>query len=549
MVGGACALNAGAGIGALAGAPVGVTSALLGGALGAAGVGVWGALQRRVLRDAGVYRARRDEHPALWAFCQDIADRVGTPPVTGIVVTPECDVRVVAGEATFGLELGFPVLVGASVGELRAIVAHTVAHHATGVAGGRQAEAAADARAAQIAGAGHAVEALSLMPAVAGAWGALLRDYVPLADEAGRTPRRADGLVRLLVANAGREGEARGRCPWLDDHPVTPERFASLADLVRVAPVAGDAPERDDRPASALLAGGDDVWGRVEARLWPGRAPRGEWDDIAAAAGTARLRAAGPGARDVMGIPALEATGGVGDVLDALARRPTGPHAPDPALLDAAEALLIAALIETGDARVRVAWLHGPVFYAGRDDLPLDLRHEIALAVTDPRLLDPLRAAIRDAAGRVPATGAQAVAAAGGAWRLPSPDVPFAGVLTRVAHGAGDDIVDVAVSYDRLLLAPVDGDWPDERTRLRASYGAGARRRPAGVWVWQHAIDAADLLRTGVAWTLTLHLDDGGRCVLRDTPATVGYGRPHAAIVEMLGDRLRVLDPGGVGAG
>lgn len=147
LVGVGAAMAAGFYVLLLDGLPAGFAWSVLG-----IGVVVVGFLAARLLvevppADASDFELARDAHPQLWALLHEVAERVGTPAVDRVLLTPGDDIAVweergvgramVGGRGRRCLELGFGALMGMDVGQLRAILAHEYGHFAHGdTAGG-----------------------------------------------------------------------------------------------------------------------------------------------------------------------------------------------------------------------------------------------------------------------------------------------------------------------------------------------------------------------------------------------------------------------------
>ncbi len=91
----------------------------------------------RVKEDEPGRSVGRDEAPALWSLAQEVATRVGTPPVDAIYITPASEVAVtergsllkkLSGSGQRCLILGLGALNGMEQGQFKAILAHEYGH-------------------------------------------------------------------------------------------------------------------------------------------------------------------------------------------------------------------------------------------------------------------------------------------------------------------------------------------------------------------------------------------------------------------------------------
>lgn len=305
-----------------------------------------------------------DDAPGLWDDLAVLAGDLGTAPPHRVVVVPEAGASVNEVGGRRELALGLPLLVGLDRGQLRAVLAHELAHYGGGhtalsartwraaallgevhgelpagpvrwLVGGllrlhrlasaaatRALEADADRAMARAAGGAVAASALQRVVEVDLAWGAYTDYHLPLADAAQRRPRLAEGLVTLLAADAHDlraattetvESEASS---WLDTHPPVRDRVAALLATSPTCAPATDAnaagATATDGKALDVLAG-PAVLRRLETELLTSvelaDLPEADWDELVALAG-ARMAADDAGAlaraaRDTLGIGSL----------------------------------------------------------------------------------------------------------------------------------------------------------------------------------------------------------------------------------------------------
>lgn len=493
----------------------------------------------------------RVRNPLLWEEVDSIARAAGTEPPARILLETDVNASASIEDGHSTLRLGLPLLATLTVDQLRAVIAHELGHFRGGearhlartmrvtdaldrmieaagifaalllglyralygaVAGGysRRTELVADQVAAEVAGPG----------ALAGALRQIARTAMvePTVDELGslfvaakaRAPI-AEAYRNVLAANADEiEADlahylAEERTSPGSSHPPIRTRLDGLPE----AEPAGGA------WAVSLVGDPDAAERAVLARDWP----LTEWDGVAAAAGVEAIR----GDLQVYAWDSGEPTtiGGVLDGVDA------GDFDPDEKYF--LHSLVREALARDGRARaVGVEWRFGetgPLTW--EYDLPaVDETIAAAVEAKDTRVLRDLLAGVDlTLPPQEPATD-QAM-----------------GSLTDLK--SSDGAVDLHVSMQGLLLAPVDSRGPVERLNgIRAFDAAVARRLPGVRWIplaeiakvsdGELALLALDDKR------ITIRLRDGGKLSLRRTGRTTELpdeGSGTMALAE-LGDQL-----------
>jgi Zn-dependent protease with chaperone function len=463
----------------------------------------------------------REAHPRLWAEVDDLAGRIGTPPPGRIVTDGTVNAAVSLVGDRREMVIGLPLLVGLDRDELRAVVAHELAHHVTGtpplvarayratrrleltvaslrpgvvrwllaevsrsyltlVTGpNRDHERAADDWAARLCGPGVTASALLRIGKLNAAWTVLVEQYLPLGGPARRRPSLADGLRNVLAARPA-ELEAAPPPPpasAFDAHPPTAGRAARLSAL----PLGRPRPRTV--PATTLLDGGDGALPTLERSVLVDDDPPAPWAEIAALAGMAEQeRVAAVLARAALAAGLAEPVTPAA-VLDALARGEglaivdqLLPPGLDPADRPAAAvallgeflaALVAVALLRPGLARFRLDWA-GPSRLERRDVgdgwAAWDGGPLVADAAASPGSVAALRAWLAH-------LGAD-LAAPVEAAPEPPPRPLSAFTDCEVLGPFGSRPVDVVVWTTGVLLAPAPAQTVPARAVRRLSGGA-----------------------------------------------------------------------------
>ncbi len=311
--------------------------------------------RRHDARPAGI-SVSRQEQPALWGRVLSLCDQVGVRAPEEIRLTPDVNAGVDEVAHLMGLipgrrrmYLGVPLLVGLTVAQLDAVLAHELGHYSnrdarlapTIVRGrigvlavlrsigagdsfaqqvartfftwyaelylrtsqtiSRQQEFAADRMAARVAGRDHTIAALRELPVLSAAYDLYLDQFIAPGWEAGVLPPPEEffaGLRALLfepdrrdaLAPVREEPPEPERDPY-DSHPPVSERIAALSLLPET-----DRVPSHEQPALTLIRDATRVCARVaETALPPGAAEKRtvDWDELARAAGRNSLATAG----------------------------------------------------------------------------------------------------------------------------------------------------------------------------------------------------------------------------------------------------------------
>lgn len=354
------ALDVGLVLHSSSGSPVFTEAKVIGGTVLVAVPLVRGLVLTRRRHDAGPagISVSRQEQPALWGRVLSLCDRVGVRAPEEIRLVPDVNAGVDEVAHLMGLVpgrrrmyLGVPLLVGLTVAQLDAVLAHELGHYSnrdarlaptivrgrigvlavlrsigagnsfaqqvtrtffswyaelylrTSQAISRQQEFAADRMAARIAGRDNTVAALRELPVLSAAYDLYLDQYIAPGWEAGVLPPPEEffaGLRALLSEPDRRDALAPVReeppepepDPY-DSHPPASERIAALSLLPET-----DRAQSHEQPALALLHDAARVCAQVAGTaLPPGAATRRpvDWDELARAAGRNSLAEAGSG--------------------------------------------------------------------------------------------------------------------------------------------------------------------------------------------------------------------------------------------------------------
>ncbi|MET0236306.1 MAG: M48 family metallopeptidase [Kibdelosporangium sp.] len=249
----------------------------------------------------------RKRHPELWQVVEDLATTADTRSPDEIRIGPDFS-TVVQEQAKFRtLTIGLPVLGGLTIGELRAVVTHELAHfssaHARAASLERRATASAErshgllraifvpyaqlylvvtraqSRARELDADGASVKAagkdatrsaLGKQLALAVIWGRL-RERSASQSYEYRTPDLVERFHKYLAGLEGREQVAtiserlmdKQPRPLFDTHPPTRLRLSALEEL----PPDGTEPA-DDRPAWELLTDPERTLTELQRQLY-----------------------------------------------------------------------------------------------------------------------------------------------------------------------------------------------------------------------------------------------------------------------------------------
>lgn len=307
----------GVGVGIVLGILAGVGALIASGREGTAEivfVGVFGSLavvltyrfsRPTVVRPSPGRRVSRAQQPELWGFVDEIARATRTRGPSVLRLVPEANAAVEEDARLLGLlpgrrtlEVGLPLLLALTRGQLRAVLIHEFGHYAKGHARlgvltfrviialermvmstrnatsrrvlracanvflsltralSRRQEFEADAAAARLAGRDQTVSALCEVAVVEAAWERFLDERLLAAARAGRAPKDMYAGFRDILADpayadewAGIRAEPphRESSPY-DTHPPLPERVGAVGRLP-----AGPHRPGDGTPAIGLL--------------------------------------------------------------------------------------------------------------------------------------------------------------------------------------------------------------------------------------------------------------------------------------------------------
>jgi Zn-dependent protease with chaperone function len=475
----------------------------------------------------------REAQPRLWAEVDDLAARIGTEPPSRIVTDGTVNAALSVVGDRREMVVGLPLLVGLDRDELRAVLAHELAHHVSGrvrsvarayratrrleltvaslppgvarwllrevsrsylplvAAPNRDHERAADDWAARLAGPTVTASALLRIGKLNAAWTLLIDQYLPLGGPARRRPSLADGLRNLLAARPAELESAPAAAPagGFDAHPPTAERVGRLSAL------PAGAPRSRALPATTLLEGHEAA---LERCVLVDDDPPASWDEVAALAGVAEQeRVAAVLARAALAAGVAEPVTAAG-ILDALGRG-DGARLIDPLLPPAIDAdrdavavslleqflaaLVAVTLLRAGLARFRLDWAGpsrlerrvvgaggGAKRDAGDDWTAWDGGPLVAAAAGSRAAVTPLRAWLQH-------LGADLTSAIHAAPE-PPPRPLSALADCEVVGPFGPRPVDVVVYTTGVLLAPAPAG--SRAARLRHRLAGGAARVAAG---------------------------------------------------------------------
>jgi len=250
----------------------------------------------------GVVLLPRSDVP-LWKMVRELAATVDSKPPDEIRIVPGPYLRLTERTRRLGLvsgprrlDIGLALLVGLTVGQLRSILVHELAHHSQrdgllpvishrardavlrvlgassrrSLAGwifrmyaglvltleaplSRRQELNADQAAVRVCGRIDTREALREMSVLRTVWQCYVEEYIKPAAKAGYAPVDVfDGFRRLLLQHRQETAELRGvvseeQPAWWDPHPPLLERLAAIDRA------SDSASPTDRRPASMFL--------------------------------------------------------------------------------------------------------------------------------------------------------------------------------------------------------------------------------------------------------------------------------------------------------
>ncbi|MFP5347439.1 MAG: M48 family metallopeptidase [Actinomycetes bacterium] len=498
----------------------------------------------------------RAEHPALWAEIDAVAEAVGTEGPARLVVDDAVNAGVRQLCDQRELLLGLPLLVGLTVPQLRAVLAHELGHYGAGhtaaalrayraselvlttvesssgllrrvlglyarlymavaAASNRDCELEADAFAARVSGPADAAAALRRTLQLDVAWQVLVEDYLPLAGPARRRPRVTEGLRALLSARQNDlrqlvDDEVAAPAPpyWSDTHPPLGRRIAGFEAQLASGAATTSRRAEDDVPVWTLLTGGEATLERLEVELLQDVDPVAEWDDIVALAG-GRLTADAAGTLARIAEQSGEAVPATLDnLLSALERGRAGalgaglvkpgthpperPQAERRLLTEALGATVVHALVELGRARHALDWCDPRRVVVDGPDGAADLDVD---ALVGPAVADPAEvSALRAALARLGVPSSARPPSA------PALDPVPVGVFLQV-RGPDKRAADLLVCDTGLLVVPAErekGPWAGLRQA-----GASTEARRQRILAFLDASLTELLERPGARWVDT----------------------------------------------
>jgi Zn-dependent protease with chaperone function len=267
-----------------------------------------------------------EDEPELWAEIDDLSAALGEEPPDRLVLDARVNASVTEATGDRELIIGLPLLVGLDRAELRAVLAHELAHFAHGHTRGsgfvlrtqyflhsaadrldggllrrlltlylglygrvsssvrREHERQADLWAARLAGPDAAISALGRLPVLDVAWDQVLDRYGRTMTRNGPRGSLSEALIEVLQdSQAELEDAVRRRRPSQDDsHPPTEQRMATLRRLPDPRP--GELPRLENpyEPAWSWLLSPDRRLAEVErAEVLPGPEPKiSDWGTV-----------------------------------------------------------------------------------------------------------------------------------------------------------------------------------------------------------------------------------------------------------------------------
>ena len=531
--------------------------------------GVAHALRRAHRRPARGVELPRAENPRLWEEVDAVAAGLGVTPPSRLLVDLQVDValRPVGGHRE--LRIGLPLLAATSRVQLRALLAHELAHddgHSWPAALARRTQQAAatavaalpdpaarrllarllgpyvalaerittdrtlaaDGHAARVVGSQAAASSLRRLAELARAWEVLHREYVPLAVAADRRPSLVHGLHSVLSARAAALEDAAAR-----------SAPASRLQALLAVPVLVPAEADGDTAACTLLDGGFGRLEQLEADLHASALPSAPWSEVAARAGLARCAESSAALARIVGRGDAPAPVTLRAVLDAVGRAAGGPlvawHLP---------AAVSHALCLSGAYVHRLDWT-GPSRLTSATDPEqgVDVHGLMAHVLADPtsvpelcRLLERHGAALDVDLDTV---GAGATVVEGLATALLGQDRRRYDLL---ACSTGVLVLPAPARLQLPQLGRGRGARAEqvEQQRVAALLAAGLpalRAVPGARWVGTHDVLAGRLHRRRAGWVLEVRVRLGLPMELRSTGRTRLHGTPLETALSVLADR------------
>lgn len=554
---------------------------------------------------------KREAHPALWREVDALADGLNTPSPSRIVLAPEVNAAVREVRAEREMTIGLPLLVGLTVAQLRAVLGHELGHYGAGhtrllrltyratdillgtvrnssgvlrwvltpyagaylflaAAANRAQEDQADAYAARVAGPRVAADAMRRVIALDAAWDALISEYLPLAEMAGRRPRLSEGLQDLLRARAQ---EIEEFVTWTetslapsagDSHPPLGQRIARFEALAATSGREGPSSGEEGRLSGwTLLSGGWRSVSEMEQQLLQDRTDDASWPEVVRLAGAevcaltagelVRAAQETAAARPTLSgfLDALEAGSGsrlVAPLVNPALSAGDRPDAERSVLTELLSAVVVDSLIATGRAHHRIDWsaLWEVVVTTSDGEERLDAEALVRDAVTSPSAVPALRTRLLALGAAFEHTTAPTAAGE------PEP----VGLISRARDKRAEEktrkVIDILVCDSGLLVVPsprrpmlsgalreLSGKSVIHRADELVSVSHAERvRTPGARWIDTDNIRAARLKRRPWGWTLRIRLVDDEELVMRSTHETGDHGAAYEGLGELFGSRM-----------
>ncbi|SHE77969.1 M48 family metallopeptidase [Streptoalloteichus hindustanus] len=586
---------AGAALYAMADGDIGMTAIelLLCSALLGTAVGLFLPPVLRVRHRARGHVVDRAAQPELWEVIDELAGIARSRPPDELRVVPGVRIAFWEDAPVLGLvpghrclEVGLPLLGGLTVAELRAVLAHELAHlgdregrpHAVAYRAtalveqvvadsegdwrrpvlrawgnlvlsvaapvNQRQEQVADEAAVAAAGVEAACAAFRRMAALERAWSDYGQQYLAMAPIARRTPDVLLGFRSYLSAPRRQREWAELEDEALDAGPSGPhDRHAPLRERIEAMRAAGgEEPEADDRPAWSLLTSPGRSVPELEDALLVDLGPRAPWPELVRAAVVRKAEdAARRLSRAVLDsgvrVDGRAAQTTVAGVLLAV-HRGLGCELVKPALdpglapgevSAASDALLVELL---GGAVTAALCRTGRARPELNWDGPCWLRLASGQVVDVERLVGP---AVRTP-GLVPQLHRHLVRIGVPLDFAARPAEPPEPELVASANGVrcDGDPHDVRVYDSGLLVLPAGSPARKPLPELR--------RRPGARWVCGHDVEWARLVHRQSGWDVWLQLRGGDELELTSASDTAHDGDPQEGMARLLGDRLEVED-------
>ena len=512
---------------------------VLGGLLGAMVVSLLGLRKQTRPQIPYGMPVYRDDAPELWRLIATTASAVGVKEPDRLLITANAGASAWEHRRLFGLfpanrglAIGVPLLAGFSISQLRAVIAHELAHHArqhtrlralsyrghVAVAGvltgfarrrwnplawlfrgyallyflvqrgiSRRHELDADRIAGQVAGRRAAQAALRATPVLEQLWHHYLDEYVLVGQDVGLAPRAVCGdFSTLLAARAEQYASLCRDVPneppsrW-DTHPPIAERLWALESAPDSESLV------DGRPATALLGEFATIAGRLDRTLFGFEGCRRlDWPEYVREAWITRVRPIADAAYRAIG----RATGEHPATLEAVLTRCAAGEAEDLASRlyqanlpqDGLSAIVLVAAYQAGSVRPEHRW-DAPARLGcadGRDIVAVlaEVEHVVAEAVDDPA------GAVARARTALASLGVNPGTPGGAAQVSPSGAEPVGGIANVKLDGRSHHLVITDIG---LVLTPCvakalnPGD--DELRALLERRPAELVRREGAVWL------------------------------------------------------------------